>query len=75
MKIFFIIVKRILGFIPLIWLECTRTVGINHTEVNYGLSEQTRFFRKFGFRVNDGSQYPRWVDMVRPKDVEGDNLF
>ncbi len=68
MKIFFIMVRQILGFIPPIWLECTGTVGINHTEVSYGLSEQTRFFRKFGFRVNDRSQYPRWVDMVRPKD-------
>lgn len=65
MQIFFSIVRGILGYIPLIWLECTGSVGIGQTYVNSGISEQTKFFRKFDFRVNNRKQYPRWVDMVR----------
>jgi hypothetical protein len=68
MEIFFSIVRGTLDFVPMIWLECTGTVGINQTELNYGISNQTQFFRKFGFRVKDRSQYPRWVDMIRPEE-------
>jgi hypothetical protein len=69
MEIFFCMVRGTLGHIPEIWLECTGSLGHNHTETNHGLSEQTKFFRKFGFRVNDRKQYPRWVDMIRPADI------
>ena len=70
MEIFFCMVRGTLGCIPEIWLECTGSLGHNHTETNHGLSEQTKFFRKFGFRVNDRKQYPRWVDMIRPAEVQ-----
>jgi hypothetical protein len=69
MEIFFSIVRDTLDFVPMIWLECTGSVGINQTEQNYGIANQTRFFRKFGFRVKDRSKYPKWVDMVRPAEV------
>jgi hypothetical protein len=69
MEMFFSIVRGTLDFVPMIWLECTGAVGINQTEQNYGIANQTRFFRKFGFRVKDRSKYPKWVDMIRPAEV------
>ena len=69
MEIFFCMVRGTLGYIPKIWLECTGSLGHNHTEVNHGITEQTKFFRKFDFRVNERRQYPRWVDMVRPAEI------
>ena len=69
MELFLGMVRVILGYVPLIWLECTGSVGIGQTYVNSGISEQTKFFRKFGFRVNDRSKYPNWVDMVRQPEL------
>ena len=68
-------VGALLGHVPLIYLECTGAVGWKETRVNYDLSEQTRFFRKFGFRVKNGKKYPLWVDMVRPAGEDGTDMF
>jgi len=59
------LIDALLGYVPMIFLECTGAVGWKETRVNYDISQQTRFFRKFGFRVNDGKNYPLWVTMVR----------
>jgi hypothetical protein len=68
-------VGALLGHVPLIYLECTGAVGWKETRVNYDISEQTRFFRKFGFRVKNGKKYPLWVDMVRPADPPFDETL
>jgi GNAT superfamily N-acetyltransferase len=47
------------------FLECTGAVGTgaNHQEV--GIDVQTKFFREFGFRVNNGKSYPQYVSMLK----------
>lgn len=69
MEDFLLFSRAFNGYTPLIYLECTGAVGWKDTRVEYGISEQTRFFRKFGFRVKNRSKYPKWVDMVRPAEV------
>jgi hypothetical protein len=69
MEDFLIFSRTYNGYSPLIYLECTGAVGWGDNRVNMEISEQTRFFRKFGFRVRNGKRYPKWVDMVRPAEV------
>lgn len=75
MNIFLYLVSAVLGYIPQLYLECTGSVGWNENEVSIGISRQTAFFRKFGFRVNNRSKYPHWVDMIRPADYPPEELL
>ena len=55
----------ILGHIPKISLECTGNTTHNGRLYITGISGQTAFYRKFGFRVSDRKKYPFYVRMER----------
>jgi ribosomal protein S18 acetylase RimI-like enzyme len=53
-----------LGFIPEIQLECTGCIGNNEGDYLINpIKNQTKFFRKFGFRVTNSKEYPIYVKM------------
>ena len=58
-------IKDNIGFIPTIFLECTGEIGLDKNAISMGISEQTKFFRKFGFKVKERNQYPYYVNMFR----------
>jgi GNAT superfamily N-acetyltransferase len=47
------------------FLECTGAVGTGDNHQSVGIDVQTKFFRKFGFRVANGKGYPHYVTMLR----------
>ena len=62
-NLFSIIFESLKEF-PEIELECTGTVGSGSNRIYSTISSQTRFFRKFGFRVvREESEYPEHVKM------------
>ena len=65
MNTFFEILNDILGFVPPLYLECTGNVDFKGFNVNSSIQAQTKFFRKFGFRVDNRKEYPYYVDMKR----------
>jgi hypothetical protein len=65
MKLFFEILNEILGFIPPLYLECTGSVDFQGAMVQSSIQSQTKFFRKFGFRVDNRKEYPSYIDMKR----------
>ncbi len=65
MNIFFEILHEILGFVPPLYLECTGNVDFQGDIVQSSIQSQTKFFRKFGFRVANRKEYPYYVDMKR----------
>jgi GNAT superfamily N-acetyltransferase len=69
MEMFFEFVGSTLGEIPKLYLECTGSVGWGDNNIDYNISKQTDFFRKFGFRVLNGKRYPEFVSMVREKEI------
>lgn len=65
MNIFFNSILESLKQFPEIILECTGEVGYGETLIINDIQNQTKFFRKFGFRVNQNeSKYPYYVKMV-----------
>lgn len=65
MNTFFEILNDILGFVPPLYLECTGNVDFKGVIVQSPIQTQTKFFRKFGFRVDNRKEYPYYVDMKR----------
>ena len=60
----FVAIKKCLSIFPDIVLECTGAVGYRETLQLNHISNQIRFFRKFGFYVcQDDSNYPFYVKM------------
>jgi hypothetical protein len=47
------------------FLECTGAVGAGDNLQSIGIDIQTKFFRKFGFRVDNGKGYPNYVTMKK----------
>ncbi len=65
MNLFFKSILESLKQFPAIILECTGEVGYGETLIINDIQNQTKFFRKFGFRVNQNeSKYPYYVKMV-----------
>jgi hypothetical protein len=58
---------KTLGYRPRLVLECIGSVGSNNNIIEIGIKKQTAFFRKFGFRVENGKHYPHYVMMSSPK--------
>jgi hypothetical protein len=58
-KEMFTFIYETIGFIPQFMLECTGTLNGNY----YGVKEQSKFFRNFGFRVTSKKGYPNYVKM------------
>jgi hypothetical protein len=50
------------------FLECTGAVGLGDNAQTIGIDVQTKFFRKFGFRVDYRKEYPQYVTMVLKPD-------
>jgi hypothetical protein len=65
MNTFFDILNETLGFIPPLYLECTGSIFFKEFSVLSSIHKQTKFFRKFGFRVANRKEYPYYVDMRR----------
>lgn len=64
MNFLFNILLKVLKYFPVIVLECTGEVGYNETLIINSIQNQTKFFRKFGFRVDKNvSKYPYYVKM------------
>jgi GNAT superfamily N-acetyltransferase len=52
------------------FLECTGAVGLGDNAQTIGIDIQTKFFRKFGFRVDYRKEYPHYVTMImKPKKL------
>ena len=56
-----------LEFRPRFVLECTGSLKSQGISSSIGIKEQTCFFRKFGFRVENNKHYPNYVMMSSPK--------
>lgn len=65
MDLFIKFIEDAIGFLPEIYLECTGNIGIDNNAYSMDISEQTKFFRKYGFRVKERSHYPHYVNMIR----------
>lgn len=59
-------IGRTLGYTPTMYLECTGAVGLDPLNTST-ISLQTAFFRKHGFKVDNGKHYPKYVTMTKPK--------
>jgi GNAT superfamily N-acetyltransferase len=57
-----------LGFIPPVFLECTGDISFEDRMVENPIQNQTKFFRKFGFRVTVSKYYPYYVRMDHFQD-------
>lgn len=68
MELLFQFFEDVLGEIPPLYLECNGSIGYGQRMEITPISKQTSFFRKFGFRVKDGSKYPHFVTMTREID-------
>lgn len=69
MLIFFEFVGSVLGEIPPLYLECTGSVGWGDSCQINPIGKQTAFFRKFGFRVKNGKDYPTFISMEREREI------
>ena len=64
MNFIFNTIFKVLKNFPEIALECTGEVGYKETLIINSIQNQTKFFRKFGFRVDKNvSKYPYYVKM------------
>ncbi len=63
MHTLFLFLIETLGYIPPIFLECTGKINYGDTIVENPIQNQTKFFRKFGFRVTNKKHYPFYVRM------------
>jgi len=59
MKLMFAFIYETIGFIPPIMLECTGSLNNNDSSIK----DQSKFFRKFGFRVTSKKGYPYYIKM------------
>ena len=58
-KQMFTFIYDTIGFIPSFMLECTGSLNFDFTSIK----DQTKFFRKFGFRATSKKGYPYYVKM------------
>ena len=68
MNTLFIFLLETLGYIPPIFLECTGNISNGNEIINNPIQNQTKFFRKFGFRVTVFKYYPDYVRMDHFQD-------
>ena len=58
-KVMFKFIYDTIGFIPPFMLECTGVLNGNY----FGVKDQSKFFRKFGFRVTSKKGFPHYIKM------------
>ena len=68
MNTLFIFLIETLGYIPPIFLECTGKINNGIEWIENPIQNQTKFFRKFGFRVTVSKYYPSYVRMDHFQD-------
>jgi hypothetical protein len=68
MNTLFIFLLETLGYIPPIFLECTGKISNGNEWIENPIQNQTKFFRKFGFRVTVSKYYPNYVRMDHFQD-------
>ena len=68
MNTLFIFLLETLGYIPPIFLECTGKINNGNDWIENPIQNQTKFFRKFGFRVTVSKYYPNYVRMDHFQD-------
>lgn len=68
MNTLFLFLIETLGHIPPIFLECTGDIGNGNEWIKNPIQNQTKFFRKFGFRVTVSKYYPSYVRMDHFQD-------
>jgi GNAT superfamily N-acetyltransferase len=64
----FLFLLETLGYIPPISLECTGNISNGNVLIENPIQNQTKFFRKFGFRVTVSKYYPYYVRMDHFQD-------
>jgi len=65
MDLFLDFLRNQLGYVPQLLLECVGAINFQGEILRSSVSEQTAFFRKFGFRVSNRKHYPDYVSMIR----------
>jgi hypothetical protein len=70
MNTLFNFLKKTLGYIPPIFLECTGHINFGNLIIKNPIQLQTKFFRKFGFRVTVSKYYPNYVRMDHFQDKD-----
>jgi hypothetical protein len=68
MNTLFLFLYETLGYIPPIFLECTGSINNGDDFISNPIQNQTKFFRKFGFRVTIKKFYPEYVRMDHFQD-------
>jgi hypothetical protein len=68
MNTLFLFLIETLGCIPPIFLECTGRINNGIEWIENPIQNQTKFFRKFGFRVTVSKYYPSYVRMDHFQD-------
>jgi len=75
MNTLFLFMFETLGYIPKIFLECIGSIKVGEETYTNPIQLQTKFFRKFGFRVSVNKFYPDYVKMVFDESkFNSDNL-
>ena len=75
MNTLFLYMIETLGYIPKIFLECIGSIQVGDRNYSNPIQQQTKFFRKFGFRVSVNKFYPNYVKMVFDESkFNSDNL-
>ena len=63
MNTLFLFIYETLGYISPVFLECTGFINNRGEFIKNPIKNQTKFFRKFGFRVTYNKLYPEYVRM------------
>ena len=76
MKLMLNFMKETLGFVPICFLECTGNIESSDFLLINSIQNQTRFFRKFAFRVKNRKHYPHYVSMEADfSNIDYSDLF
>jgi ribosomal protein S18 acetylase RimI-like enzyme len=75
MNTLFLYMIETLGYLPKIFLECVGSIQVGGCNYSNPIQQQTKFFRKFGFRVNVSKYYPQYVKMTLDSDKLNNLLF
>lgn len=72
MNVLLLYIIETLGYLPKIFLECIGSIQVGDRNYSNSIQQQTKFFRKFGFRVSVAKYYPNYVKMILdPEKIKG----
>ena len=67
LKTFMEFCRELFGYVPKLYLECVGAIDNYGVRIVNDISNQTSFFRKFDFKVQNRHYYPQYVNMVRER--------